>query len=238
MQRSITTYLFPALFFLFVTLPQISFAWPAQVVSVTDGDTIKVTRNGHVVVIRLYGIDTPEKDQAYGQQAKDLTNALIMGRDVDIEQKDIDHYKRIVGLVRVDGYSLNELIIRNGSGWVYQRYCKEPVCGEWNKLESIARQQKKGLWSDPDAVPPWEWRHRENTQQNSSIAKNETPTILIGRNKPIDGQGASNQFKCDGRTYCSQMTSCQEATFFLKNCPGAKMDGDRDGVPCEKQWCN
>jgi hypothetical protein len=46
------------------------------------------------------------------------------------------------------------------------------------------------------------------------------------------------KFKCDGRIYCSQMTSCEEATFFLKNCPGVKMDGDRDGVPCEKQWCN
>jgi hypothetical protein len=45
------------------------------------------------------------------------------------------------------------------------------------------------------------------------------------------------QFKCDGRTYCSQMTSCAEATFFLRNCPGTKMDGNHDGTPCEAQWC-
>lgn len=44
-------------------------------------------------------------------------------------------------------------------------------------------------------------------------------------------------FKCDGRTHCSQMTSCAEATFFLRNCPGTKMDGDNDGTPCETQWC-
>jgi len=48
---------------------------------------------------------------------------------------------------------------------------------------------------------------------------------------------ASASFSCDGRTYCSQMTSCAEATFFLKNCPGVKMDGNNDGVPCEQQWC-
>lgn len=48
----------------------------------------------------------------------------------------------------------------------------------------------------------------------------------------------SQPFQCDGRTHCSQMTSCQEATFFLKNCPGVKMDGNNDGIPCEKQWCN
>jgi hypothetical protein len=44
-------------------------------------------------------------------------------------------------------------------------------------------------------------------------------------------------FSCDGRTRCSQMTSCDEATYFLKNCPGVKMDGDNDGIPCEQQWC-
>jgi len=44
-------------------------------------------------------------------------------------------------------------------------------------------------------------------------------------------------FRCDGRQHCSQMRSCQEATFFIRNCPGTKMDGDNDGVPCESQWC-
>lgn len=44
-------------------------------------------------------------------------------------------------------------------------------------------------------------------------------------------------FRCDGRKHCSQMTSCTEAKFFLKNCPGTQMDGNHDGVPCEQQWC-
>jgi cold shock CspA family protein len=44
-------------------------------------------------------------------------------------------------------------------------------------------------------------------------------------------------FNCDGRTHCSQMTSCTEAKLFLKNCPGVEMDGNHDGVPCEQQWC-
>jgi hypothetical protein len=46
-----------------------------------------------------------------------------------------------------------------------------------------------------------------------------------------------SRFRCDGRTHCSRMTSCAEATYFLQNCPGVEMDGDDDGVPCEKQWC-
>lgn len=48
----------------------------------------------------------------------------------------------------------------------------------------------------------------------------------------------SSAFQCDGRIYCSQMTSCDEATFFLRNCPNVKMDGNHDGVPCEQQWCS
>ena len=44
-------------------------------------------------------------------------------------------------------------------------------------------------------------------------------------------------FKCDGRKYCSQMTSCDEAMYFLQHCPGVKMDGEGDGIPCERQWC-
>ena len=48
---------------------------------------------------------------------------------------------------------------------------------------------------------------------------------------------AVSQYKCDGRIHCSQMTSCEEATYFLRNCPGVKMDGNNDGVPCEQQWC-
>lgn len=47
----------------------------------------------------------------------------------------------------------------------------------------------------------------------------------------------SRQFSCDGRTRCPQMHSCEEATWFLRNCAGTKMDGDNDGVPCEDQFC-
>jgi cold shock CspA family protein len=50
-------------------------------------------------------------------------------------------------------------------------------------------------------------------------------------------RAATASYVCDGRQHCSQMTSCAEATWFLKNCPGTKMDGDHDSVPCEAQLC-
>lgn len=51
---------------------------------------------------------------------------------------------------------------------------------------------------------------------------------------PVPG---ASDLRCDGRLYCSQMTSCAEAKWFLDHCPGTQMDGDHDGVPCEQQWC-
>lgn len=71
------------------------------------------------------------------------------------------------------------------------------------------------------------------THQFSSEAQEP---IIFGDTRSASA-GASS-FTCDGRTHCSQMTSCEEATFFLRNCPGVEMDGNHDGVPCEKQWCS
>jgi len=68
----------------------------------------------------------------------------------------------------------------------------------------------------------------------SKYQKSQTATYVpVRATAPV-----SRQFRCDGRTHCSQMTSCDEATWFIRNCPNTQMDGDGDGVPCESQWCN
>lgn len=72
-----------------------------------------------------------------------------------------------------------------------------------------------------------------NTLINNSAVANNNNRPPTPQKKP----SPSPQFRCDGRTRCTQMTSCAEATFFLRNCPNVKMDGDLDGVPCEDQWC-
>ncbi|MGE0387519.1 MAG: cold shock domain-containing protein [Gammaproteobacteria bacterium] len=50
--------------------------------------------------------------------------------------------------------------------------------------------------------------------------------------------GVQDAFQCEGKRHCSEMTSCAEATFYLRHCPNTEMDGDGDGTPCESQWCN
>ena len=63
------------------------------------------------------------------------------------------------------------------------------------------------------------------------------PQAALSAPMPTAAPAATESFRCDGRTHCSQMTSCAEATYFLRNCPNVKMDGNNDGIPCEKQWC-
>lgn len=135
-------------------------AWTGQVVAVTDGDTIKVLQDGRQRKIRLYGVDTPEKKQAFGQKAKDFTATLVAGKVVDIDPVDQDRYGRTVGLVTVDGRILNEELIKKGFAWVYRQYCKRGECREWLMFESQAKAAKIGLWADPAPIPPWEWRRR------------------------------------------------------------------------------
>ena len=69
-------------------------------------------------------------------------------------------------------------------------------------------------------------------------AQQDPPAAPMPLAAPATTSDASSPFKCDGRTHCSQMTSCAEATFFLEHCPDTRMDGNGDGVPCEQQWCN
>jgi hypothetical protein len=68
------------------------------------------------------------------------------------------------------------------------------------------------------------------------------PDVQDGYAAPLPvtdrSEAAATQFHCDGRQYCSQMTSCDEALKFQRNCAGMKMDGDHDGIPCEEQWCS
>jgi Excalibur calcium-binding domain len=71
----------------------------------------------------------------------------------------------------------------------------------------------------------------EETKRRAAAAATAPKTLAPAASNQSSG------LRCDGRQYCSQMTSCAEAKYFLANCPGVKMDGDKNGMPCEKQWC-
>ena len=138
--------------------------YSATVVKVSDGDTIHVMKkDGHKVKIRLYGIDAPEKQQAFGRVSRDHLQKLLRSRAVSVEPLYQDKYRRTVALVWLGTSRLvNEIMVDNGLAWHYPQYCKkQPLCKNIKRKEQIARREKRGLWKDKKKpVPPWAWRKR------------------------------------------------------------------------------
>ena len=86
---------------------------------------------------------------------------MVFGKIIEVEPVDIDRYGRTVGIVRIEGVILNEELVREGFAWVYPQYCHRDICGKWYVLSMDAHDAKKGLWSDPHPIPPWEFRRQK-----------------------------------------------------------------------------
>jgi len=162
------------IFFLIIILsiPMISHAQSSiqgKVVGVADGDTIAVLQNSKQYKIRLYGIDTPEKKQDFGQKAKRFTSDMVFRKDVKIISYGTGKYGRTIGLVYVGQKCLNEELIKKGFAWVYKQYCSESFCNEWFQLEREARQNKLGLWIYDNPISPWDFRRGKSNKSKDKI---------------------------------------------------------------------
>jgi endonuclease YncB( thermonuclease family) len=168
---------------LFLLLPTASLAqhqiFSGKVVGVLDGDTIDVMHGEKPERVRLNGIDCPEKGQAFGSRAKQFTSDLAFGKNVTVEVIDHDRYGRTVGeVILPDGRGLNRELVRAGLAWWYQKYSKDATLGQ---LESEARAAKRGLWADPQPIPPWQFRSqgRETITPRVEPQKQETPEATV-----------------------------------------------------------
>jgi endonuclease YncB( thermonuclease family) len=137
---------------------------PGQVVRVIDGDTVEVLIDQRPVRVRLTAIDAPEvrhgrrdPGQPFGQASRRSLGALIAGHRVTVEDEGTDQYGRMLGTIYDGGRDINAEQVRLGMAWVYRHYSDDPAL---LALERDARQARRGLWADPDPVPPWEFRHR------------------------------------------------------------------------------
>jgi endonuclease YncB( thermonuclease family) len=130
-----------------------------KVVSIADGDTLTVLHAGKQERVRLYGVDCPEKKQPFGTRARQFAGELVFQKVVTVRIKDRDRYGRTVGeVVLPDGRILNQELVRAGLAWWYREYAAADV--RLALLEREARAAARGVWSDPNAVPPWEYRKR------------------------------------------------------------------------------
>tara|TARA_Y100001934_G_scaffold269146_1_gene352211 strand:- start:285 stop:959 length:675 start_codon:yes stop_codon:yes gene_type:complete len=199
---------------LFLVTANASTTYVGKVVSITDGDTLKVLVENEQLKIRLAEIDTPEKGQPFGDKSKQALANMVFGKQIKVTVVDVDHYGRLVGQVMtVDGnLDVNAALVVEGCAWVDRKYAKRPMLLE---LEENARRERRGLWADARPIPPWDWRRGER----ESKQKAETRAA----------------FTCGTKRYCREMTSCEEAQFYLVQCGLTRLDGDKDGMPCEKK---
>ena len=134
-----------------------------RVVGISDGDTFTLLTADHVSYkIRLHGIDAPEKKQDFGNRSKQMLSNLIAGKDVIVQDRGKDRYGRTIGMVMLNELNINEEMLRQGMAWHFLKYDKNP---RWSELEGAAREAHIGLWSQPGAVAPWDWRKAKKAYQ-------------------------------------------------------------------------
>ncbi|QZA82263.1 thermonuclease family protein [Deefgea piscis] len=187
-----------------------------RIVGVSDGDTATLlTTANKSVKIRLAQIDAPEKAQAFGAKSKQSLSDLIYGKAVSVEVETKDRYGRTVGKIIVNGIDANLEQIKRGMAWFYVQYGRDST---YRDAELRAKTSRTGLWADMVATPPWEFRHGKKTGQSVNV--NQT--------------NSANAGNCGSKRYCKEMASCDEAKFYLQQCGVRTIDGDGDGIPCDK----
>ena len=129
---------------------------------------------------------------------------------VEVEPETTDRYGRTVAVVTEEGANVNRRLVRDGAAWAYLKYLRDPALID---LQNDARASRRGLWAlqTDQIMPPWECQVSVRTSQK----------------RPNSG------FKCGAKRKCGEMSSCEEARFYLEQCGLSRLDADHDGVPCE-----
>lgn len=197
-----------------------------KVVGISDGDTLTLLvpdgASYRQIKVRLAEIDTPESAQPYGTRAKQALSDLAFNKQARVVVQDVDRYGRTVGRVYVGNMDVNAEMIRQGAAWVYRQYAKDRTL---YGLEGQAKVAKQGLWGLPEAqrCAPWDWR--KNLCSMSAAPQQPTG---------FNNAKSTGAFTCSTiKRRCAEMTTCEEAKFYLQQCGVRTLDGNHDGVPCE-----
>ena len=185
----------------------------ARVIAVLDGDTVLVLRSGQQVKIRLSNIDAPEKAQEYGMASKQSLAEMVLRKQVQVSSQAMDEYGRMVAQIEAGGLKVNEEQVRRGMAWEYSHFHSDR---HYLALQSEAQQARRGLWAQSSPMPPWQWRK------------------LHAADAPPQRAPEAQDYTCGSKRHCSQMSSCDEAHFYLTHCGIKSLDRDGDRIPCEK----
>lgn len=187
----------------------------AKVIAVMDGDTLLIMRDGYKQKVRLADVDAPEKAQPYGLASRISLTEMVKGKQIQVLSLAVDDYGRMVAMVSVDGQNVNHEQVRRGMAWEYSRSRNNH---ELKALQREAQQLKRGLWAGTETVEPAQWRKQHPSNMAGDIARH----------------AATPEPGCSNKKRCSALSSCAEARLYFSRCGGKALDGDGDGLPCEK----
>jgi micrococcal nuclease len=128
-----------------------------KVLSIHDGDTFTMLfSDNQKQKVRVAFIDAPEHEQEFGEQSTAYAKQLLLDKNVCIDVKYKDRYRRAVAVVTLpNGKILNDEMLKSGMAWHFVKYSDDQRLA---KLEQKARKRKQGLWATAQPVAPWEWR--------------------------------------------------------------------------------
>ncbi|QBL10998.1 thermonuclease family protein [Campylobacter helveticus] len=130
-----------------------------KVSRVIDGDTIELLvkqediKQSPKIKVRLFGIDAPEKKQAFGKEAKEYLSSLILDKEVILIINDKDKYQRTIGTILLNEKDINKEMVKNGYAWAYESYSTKYLA-----QQADAQMFKLGLFKDENAIKPSEFR--------------------------------------------------------------------------------
>lgn len=128
-----------------------------QVIKVLNGDTLMFKYKTHTFKLQLYGVDAPESGQQFAVEATRFLKDRVLFKPVHVQILNQDRYKRFIAQVSLnDGQNISQLLISQGMAWWYRDFA--PKDQALNAAENQAKKLKKGLWSQANPVPPWEFR--------------------------------------------------------------------------------
>jgi endonuclease YncB( thermonuclease family) len=198
----------------------------ATVLSVGDGDTLRVMDGGHKVTIRLACIDAPETAQApFGMASRQQLQGLApIGAEVQLRIQTTDRYGRTVAEILRNGQNLNLSMVRSGQAFAYRQYLRKCDAAAYLGAERAAEASRLGVWAVPGGITrPWDWRHgRRHGSASTSYPSGSAP---VGAAKPtLAPSGAHYRCKDIGSFARAQELLRQGHTY---------LDRDGDGVACE-----
>ena len=140
-----------------------SYSLEGTVTRISDGDTLTITdKSKKTYKIRLASIDAPEMNQDYGKQAKAFLSKLCFGKTVKATWEKKDRYGRYIATVVLDEKHVTAELLKAGYAWQYLKYSNDP---DLKAMQKKAKADKKGLWADSKAIPPWEFRKKKPSKR-------------------------------------------------------------------------